>query len=517
MRISTYEIILPLTGKDERSIKTHALLINGLYGAFDVVKKDESEKISNEDFTNLPPKLLERLELRGHITKKDESEEFADMKILSRIYKKIYAKLVVSPVIMPTYDCNFRCPYCYEQHRLKNGQEWLERKMSAATMDAIFSALKDYKNRGYILGGCTLYGGEPLLKENVEVVGKIAEHCLELGMKMDAVTNGYDLDAYLDLLEKFKIERLQVTVDGTAKINDRRRIHKNGGGSYERILKNVESALARGIKISLRVNVGRENLHDMRNLIDDLTARGFIDNENFYYYFKAANDDINPKNNVSEKDIIDELMKTGFTAAEAIEHQSQYNLPAKRISQLFKKESFSDFSTSYCGSEGQMLVIDPSGRIFTCWDLVGIKANEVGFVDIEKGKILWQLLKAKWNTRTSDSIEKCKTCPYVFFCKGGCAARADYEHKSFFREHCGESQSTFNFVASRLAGAFWNKNHQEELSISLAEVLNRLTDAERETLMTTQSRNEILNIIKGIGLSIGKIADNAILKGGLPM
>ena len=118
MRISTYEIILPLTGKDERSIKTHALLINGLYGAFDVVKKDESEKISNEDFTNLPPKLLERLELRGHITKKDESEEFADMKILSRIYKKIYAKLVVSPVIMPTYDCNFRCPYCYEQHRL---------------------------------------------------------------------------------------------------------------------------------------------------------------------------------------------------------------------------------------------------------------------------------------------------------------------------------------------------------------------------------------------------------------
>lgn len=114
MRISTCEIILPLTGADEQPIHDHALLVNGLYGAFDVVKKEYAEKISNDNFANLPSELRERLELRGHITNKDVATEFSDMKILSRIYKKLYAKLVVSPVIMPTYDCNFRCPYCYE-------------------------------------------------------------------------------------------------------------------------------------------------------------------------------------------------------------------------------------------------------------------------------------------------------------------------------------------------------------------------------------------------------------------
>lgn len=332
-------------------------------------------------------------------------------------------------------------------------------------------------------------------------------------MKIGAVTNGYELDEYLDLFEKLKLGRFQVTVDGTAKINDRRRIHKSGGGSYERILKNIELALQRGIKISLRVNIGRENLHDMRNLIDDLTTRGFIGNENFYYYFKAANDDINPNNNVSEQNVIDELIEKGFTAVEAIKHQSQCNLPAQKINELLKKESFADFSPTYCGAEGQMLVIDPSGRIFTCWNIVGIQDNEVGFVDMKKGKFFWQLIKAKWSTRTSDNLNKCQTCPYVFFCKGGCDARANYEHNNFFCEHCGESQSIFNFVASRLVGAFWNKTHENEISRSLAEVLSRLTDVERKTIMTTQSRKEILNIMKNIGLSIGKISKAALSEG----
>ena len=35
MRISTYEIILPLIGKDDKEIAGQALLVNGLYDAID--------------------------------------------------------------------------------------------------------------------------------------------------------------------------------------------------------------------------------------------------------------------------------------------------------------------------------------------------------------------------------------------------------------------------------------------------------------------------------------------------
>lgn len=227
---------------------------------------------------------------------------------------------------MPTYDCNFRCPYCFEQHRLKNGEAWLANAMSDETMDAIFAALDDYKAQGYALGDCTLYGGEPFLEKNREVARRIAENCKARGMKMDVITNGYELESFLDFIEEYKIYQLQVTVDGTAEINDCRRLHKDRLPTYDRILKNVELALQRGVTISLRVNVGRENLHGMGALINDLKARGFIGKEDarakeeralkekdgnaktkrgrFSYYFKATNDDTHPEKNILEQDIL---------------------------------------------------------------------------------------------------------------------------------------------------------------------------------------------------------------------
>ena len=130
MRLSTYEIILPLVGTDEKPIEGYTLLTNGLYGAVDVVPKEDADKLQAGDFAGLPAALRERLMLRGHITRKDEAGELADLKLLSRIFKTIQGRSGVGLVIMPTYDCNFRCPYCFEQHRLKKGQDWLDNTMS---------------------------------------------------------------------------------------------------------------------------------------------------------------------------------------------------------------------------------------------------------------------------------------------------------------------------------------------------------------------------------------------------
>ena len=46
MRKSTYEIILPLIGSDDKDIEGKKLLINGLYGAIDVVDDEIADKIT---------------------------------------------------------------------------------------------------------------------------------------------------------------------------------------------------------------------------------------------------------------------------------------------------------------------------------------------------------------------------------------------------------------------------------------------------------------------------------------
>ena len=520
MRKSIYEIILPLVGEDDREIEGKALLVNGLYSSFDVVAKEEAEKFAAGDFAAIPLALRERLLLRGHLTRRSEAEEIADLKLIGRVYRMIPARSGIGIIIMPTYDCNFRCPYCYEQHRLKNGQEWLDATMSHEMMEAVFDAVENYQARGYGVGRCTFYGGEPFLAKNIAVVREIAERCKKLGLAMDAVTNGYDLEAYLDFLEEYDCKYLQVTVDGVGEANDRRRIHKDGVPTYDRILKNVELALRRGISINLRVNVGRENISGIGALVEDLRARGFLEKEEaraaeakklqgtdkktgrgeFSYYFKATNDDKHPENNIREQDIIDELMRNGFTALEAIKLQSQYSVPERALRQLFTKEEMPHPSPAYCGSEQGMFVIDPFGRLYACWDQVGLENAAVGFADEQSGRFLMNFAKAKWRTRTSDLMPACEACPYVFICRGGCASRAFAEHGSYFREYCGETKEIFAFVASRVAGEVWAKNGESELSLSLAGPLSRLTDAERRTLIESRSQKEIFACLKAAGL-----------------
>lgn len=510
MRLSNYEIILPLIGEDEKLIASHALLVNGLFGAMDVVTKEVADRLNSGKIDDLPASLIEHLEKRGHLTQLPLEAETADLKLLSHIHKKILGRNKITLIIMPTYDCNFRCPYCYEQHRLKNGREWLETTMSSQMTDAVFGVLQNYRTKGYKLSECTLYGGEPFLAKNIDTVKKIIQYCKDMDIPLSAISNGYELDSYIDLLGEYGIKNIQISIDGAGKVNDCRRIHKDGLPTYEHIMENAELALEHGIDITLRVNVGPENLHSIGELVEDIKEKGFIDKEKrrlpddkrgkFDYYFKATDVNRQAKNRISEFDILEELRKAGFDINEAMGLHSQFNLMANRLKTMLKDKKYADYSPSFCGAEDGMLVVDPFGKVHTCWTAVGKKDEAlVGFVDVESKKFLVNFNKAKWRMRTVDLMERCSVCPYAFICRGGCAAHALNMHGSYFREYCGEFKEMFDFTASHVAGTYWSKTRQEELSLTLKEPLSRLTEEQRETIMNTGGK-EIIDIVKAAGL-----------------
>ena len=533
MRLSKYDTILPLINSDGVESGEHAL-VNGLYGAVDMISPEEYEIIAEavNDPSLLSSLTTSRIELlteRGHLTE-NEALENEDLRMISRINTMVQSRNGVGLILLPTYNCNFRCVYCYERHRLERGKEWLERVMSRELVDAVFAQAKNYRERGFSVKHCTLFGGEPLLEQNKELIRYICGKCRELDMSVGAITNGYDLDKFIDILEEYKFDTLQITVDGTEEVHNRMRPLAGGGKSYAKIMQNIKLALDHDLRISMRVNVNKTNISGIRTLINLLKASGLTEYKNFSYYFKAAFDylHVTEEDFVSDKEIVNELIRTGSDYAEAVNLDSAYIGSAGNFAQWLDKKSWPYMRTTYCGSENGMNVIGPDGLIYSCWNVIALDDKAVGIVDEEDGKFLYDFSMSKWRTRTVDRMTPCKTCPILMLCGGGCAApKTDNLTEGF----CEEAKEAFAELAPRI---LWKVRHEglesiskfngrssdepdktdsgdiskeikihskysdnpDCLSLSMREFLSGFTAEERKILLTSNDEREVFDILK---------------------
>ena len=504
MRTSTYEAVFPLIDESGALVEGYALLFNGIYGAMDIVKEPDAAKVASGSSDSLSPELRRRLLARGHLTQKDEMGEVADMKLLARV-NRMLTDNSGTLFLLPTYNCNFRCTYCYERRRLAKGREWLSHTMSPEMIDAVFKAVDRFRDQGRRIDRCVLFGGEPFLKANLPVVREMVEHAEARGMQLVASTNGYDLENFLPLLSQHPFRLLQISVDGTQKEHDRLRVREDGTGSYERILGNIDLALRQGVNVKLRMNVDKGNLGSISGLLEDIRTRGWMEAGRFAgrfsYHFGKLGFTGCKANEATNAEIVEELRRLGFGTSQAIDLERYHSSIAKILRDYLSKTTYPRAESSHCGASQWNLFVDPFGDVYPCGTTLALEDEAVGFVDEGSGRFLWNLNRPKWRLRTSDRIEACRTCPYVFVCRGGCAKEASMYHGDYFRECCDEAKDVIAFVISRIAGEAWEHGHEAELSLSWTDFLSRLTPQQRETLERSNDRGELLDIVKAVGIA----------------
>ena len=93
-------------------------------------------------------------------------------------------------------------------------------------------------------------------------------------------------------------------------------------------------------------------------------------------------------------------------------------------------------------------------------------------------------------------MPKCRVCPYIFICSGGCAGAAYAETGDFTRENCGSERDAFDELASVIFGEAYEEKGETELTKSLKEPLDRLTAGERKTVLNSRSQREVFDIVK---------------------
>ena len=167
-------------------------------------------------------------------------------------------------IISPTLDCNFRCPYCFEERR--------NSYISDETIDNLIAFVKKVAKEVNTLQVCW-FGGEPTLQfEKIKKMTKIfKEICENEGCNYSSTmtTNGYLFnDERINDLNDFNMKRIQITLDGDKEIHNQKRPLADGSGTFDKILENINKIVDKDIPLYLRINVDENNADSIPKLFD---------------------------------------------------------------------------------------------------------------------------------------------------------------------------------------------------------------------------------------------------------
>jgi uncharacterized protein len=348
---------------------------------------------------------------------------------------------------MPTYDCNLRCGYCFQDHmRTDPRHRHLLRVMRPAVVDRIFAALPQIEAHHGLEPGpqwrrsIGFFGGEPLLERSRKIVEYIIRKAQAEGeTTFWAITNGTELEAFRDLLNPRQISWLQITLDGPPHEHDRRRVRADGGGSFEQIARNLTLALDQGTAVSVRMNVDRTNIDQLPALADEIIARGWDRYPAFHAYTApiiAANDQTDVKTIFGTW----ELDQALNDLRERHPRMRLISRPDDRLSDqvrgIFKSQDRPSLASTFCGAHNGMYLFDSFGDIYACWERTGDPRIRIGSVTEAGDLVLEEKLNRMWRSRNVTTNPTCRKCRYSLYCGGGCAVLAEQHRGEFFTNFC---------------------------------------------------------------------------------
>ncbi|MBU7000970.1 MAG: SPASM domain-containing protein [Theionarchaea archaeon] len=359
------------------------------------------------------------------------TEDALDEKqILSyRYHREKYSSPYAVFVIFPTLACNLACTYCYER-----SSELPQQTMDDETLRATISFIRERSledNVKTIL--IKLYGGEPLLQSDgcYTICKEISTWAKAYGLHVAVVlqTNGTLLsETVVNQLAPY-LTYVELTVDGPQEAHDSARVYKDGSGTYNHIMDALGRTTAREIHTVLRINV--KNDQDLKEVLSDLTNRGFRGNKNVQFYYAQTSDfglcELFGNNKLCFEDenrALDMLPQLR-TTIEELGWSPQLEMP-----DVIQKQKFVS-----CNNEKKArYVIDPSGDLYLCFFRAGQKEYRAGSLKDPGyfGPLYYGML-----TREPLQFEECASCVYLPLCGGGCAMRAYEKEKTFQTNDCG--------------------------------------------------------------------------------
>ncbi len=350
------------------------------------------------------PNIVEILKKYGYLVDECTDEELIKKQ---KLYDIIHQNKLFL-VIMPTEDCNFRCVYCYEKHEPVY--------MNTITQNSIVEYVR--RNIKYYTGlNIAWFGGEPLIA--YDIIEKMSKEFINIcrvarkPFKAGITTNGYLLtkEVYLKLL-KLHVLDFQITIDGLKYTHDIQRPLKNGEGSFDIIIKNLNEikqiSHETSGKLTIRTNFSKSiisRIDDYFKFINDL----FKDASNFELQINKVSNWGGDSIHCFLDEIIDEREYHKLFEI-ALKNKINYNIGYHLV-----ELNGADFKC-YAAKKNSY-TIDAKGYIYKCTSDFDMEENKVGKVFDDGTFYIDYYKEAIWtNIDYFLNNKKCKKCHFGGSC-----------------------------------------------------------------------------------------------------
>lgn len=386
--------------------KDHTYLYNTLSTALVQLDDQIVSCVKENRICDLDENIRESMKLMKFIT--DENINETDVFIYHYDqFRYGHTVKTFSITLIPTYNCNLACPYCMQGHSKSS------HKMTSKEIDIILLFMEKYieEHNSVKTLQINLFGGEPMLYK--EILYEFCDRTFALAQKYSLSCN-YQMTSNMTLLdeqmisyiEKYEIG-IQISIDGTPEQHDRKRIYKDGSGTYQLILDNLRTLCEKGLKdlLTIRVNIDETNIHDCEKVMNVLVPYsddvyfGFIDT------FKGSNDNF----------------------GDCIPAESYPTHVTETFSKCYKKfnmvnpKLFGRKTPCSMNSEGKFY-IDSNLDVYKCETLVKRVDGRIGYLK-EDGTLCKEHGFYSQSTFSPAKNKDCHDCVLLPMCAGGCPAK----------------------------------------------------------------------------------------------
>lgn len=432
--------------KDIFYFENQIILVNYLTGACDRINQNLMKALENKKYEYIDDQTLDKLKSRKYIFDKEDDYNLFVKKINEKL---IFEKEHAYPnfLIIPTYDCNLSCPYCFEKkydicnYNYENNL-WIDK-----VFENIDNIVRDYKknNEQYYNSKnieVTLMGGEPLLERNKSIISVIVQKIKDRGFSYDVVSNGVCIDEYMDIFLNYKPKYIQITLDGTKEYHDKRRVFKSGKGTFNRIIHNIQQLSKYKINVTIRLNLDIDNIDNLEEFIRYI--EDFYKNNNYVYPYIYPVQDGGCLYNKNIGNELDYIKKVNCIRKKMKIEKFKFMFHGSELIDSIENNKKMKYKMYNCSAQNNQYIFDYKGNIYKCWFGVGNNKYAIS----NKGKMN-KLEDDIWKNRNIFTLKKCKECKYRYICGGGCVNRLLEYGESINQPNC---KNYYNLIEEQLKG-----------------------------------------------------------------